>query len=334
MRSWLWLLGFCLVLALPACSDDKPATDAGPDVAIGDGATDSDGGGGDAGEAKASGPNPLVPEQALYPWPSDYYLVADSSTATGRRLEVPAQLLPFGVKPDAMQGVDGFSLIPSILSCLPGGVDKASHPTPDVTITKASAVMLVEQGSWEQVPLLVENDATAADDSQRALILRPRIILADEPVSMIDASLRATVLGSLQRLKEEFGISIIYITHDLTTAYQIGDNIIVLYRGGVAEAGSVDLVVRQPNHPYTQLLVNSIPVADPDQPWTAESSAALAGQKRGKRSCRFVERCPAAMAKCLQEAPTLFQTEPQRAEACFLYAEAPALEMAEMDRVL
>ncbi|MCA9666071.1 MAG: hypothetical protein KC503_10800 [Myxococcales bacterium] len=173
MRSWLWLLGFCLVLALPACSDDKPATDAGPDVAIGDGATDSDGGGGDAGEAKASGPNPLVPEQALYPWPSDYYLVADSSTATGRRLEVPPKLLPFGVKPDALQGVDGFSLIPSILSYLPGGVDKASHPTPDVTITKASAVMLVEQGSWEQVPLLVENDATAADDSQRALILRP-----------------------------------------------------------------------------------------------------------------------------------------------------------------
>ncbi len=71
----------------------------------------------------------------------------------------------------------------------------------------------------------------------RALILKPRIILADEPVSMIDASLRATVLGSLKRLKEEFSISILYITHDLTTAYQIADNIIVLYRGSVAEAG-------------------------------------------------------------------------------------------------
>ena len=86
----------------------------------------------------------------------------------------------------------------------------------------------------------------------RALILKPRIILADEPVSMIDASLRATVLGSLQRFKEEFGISIVYITHDLTTAYQIGDNIIVLYRGDVAEAGSVDAVVRNPSHPYTR----------------------------------------------------------------------------------
>jgi peptide/nickel transport system ATP-binding protein len=168
----------------------------------------------------------------------------------------------------------------------------------------------------------------------RALILRPRIILADEPVSMIDASLRATVLGSLQRLKEEFGISIIYITHDLTTAYQIGDNIIVLYRGGVAEAGSVDLVVRQPNHPYTQLLVNSIPVPNPDQPWAAEADPALAKPKRGAHYCRFVDRCPAAMLQCQQQAPALYQTDPQRAAACFLYETAPVLPAAEMDRVL
>jgi peptide/nickel transport system ATP-binding protein len=168
----------------------------------------------------------------------------------------------------------------------------------------------------------------------RALILRPRIILADEPVSMIDASLRATVLGSLQRLKEEFGISIIYITHDLTTAYQIGDNMVVLYRGSVAEAGRVDLVVRQPNHPYTRLLVGSIPNPNPDQPWTAEAGAALAGQTRGQHSCKFADRCPAAMTKCLQQTPALFQTDPQRATACFLYADAPVLPTGEMDRVL
>ena len=167
----------------------------------------------------------------------------------------------------------------------------------------------------------------------RALLLKPRIILADEPVSMIDASLRATVLGSLQRLKEEFGISIIYITHDLTTAYQIGDNIIVLYRGGVAEAGRVDLVVRQPNHPYTRLLVNSIPVPNPDHPWPAEAGPALANQKRGHTFCRFAERCPAAMSKCYQTAPPLFQTEPQRVAACFLYEGTPVVKTEEMDRV-
>ncbi len=167
----------------------------------------------------------------------------------------------------------------------------------------------------------------------RALILKPRIILADEPVSMIDASLRATVLGSLQRIKEEFGISIIYITHDLTTAYQIGDNIIVLYRGGVAEAGSVDLVVRTPNHPYTRLLVGSIPVANPDQPWTPEAAAALPNQKRGRTSCKFADRCPSAMTKCLDQAPPLYQTDPHRAAACFLYEDAPVLSNEAMDSV-
>ena len=78
----------------------------------------------------------------------------------------------------------------------------------------------------------------------RALLLRPRLIIADEPVSMVDASLRATILESLRQLHHDFGISLIYITHDLTTAYQISQNIIVLYRGDVAEAGDVERVVR------------------------------------------------------------------------------------------
>jgi peptide/nickel transport system ATP-binding protein len=167
----------------------------------------------------------------------------------------------------------------------------------------------------------------------RALIIKPRMILADEPVSMIDASLRATVLGSLQRLKDEFGISIVYITHDLTTAYQISDNIIVLYRGSVAEAGSVDLVVRNPTHPYTRLLVGSIPNPDPNLPWTAEGTPALPNGKPGLASCKFVDRCPVAVAKCLQTAPQLYQTDPHRAVACFLHEQAPVLNHEEMDKV-
>ena len=83
----------------------------------------------------------------------------------------------------------------------------------------------------------------------RALLLQPRLIIADEPVSMVDASLRATILESLRQLHLNFGISLLYITHDLTTAYQISQNILVMYRGEVAEAGDVDLVVKQPRHP-------------------------------------------------------------------------------------
>ena len=104
----------------------------------------------------------------------------------------------------------------------------------------------------------------------RALLMKPRLILADEPVSMVDASLRATILASLRRMNAELGISIVYITHDLATAYQISDNIVVLYRGSVAEAGAVELVVKQPRHPYTQLLLSSIPLASTERAWMAD----------------------------------------------------------------
>ena len=101
----------------------------------------------------------------------------------------------------------------------------------------------------------------------RTLLLRPKLIVADEPVSMVDASLRVTVLANLLQLKQEFGISLIYITHDLATAYQISDRIIVLHRGSVVEAGDPEQVVKRPEHPYTKLLIGSIPLPDPDRGW-------------------------------------------------------------------
>jgi peptide/nickel transport system ATP-binding protein len=101
----------------------------------------------------------------------------------------------------------------------------------------------------------------------RTLLLRPRVIVADEPVSMIDASLRATILGNLLQLKRQFGISLVYITHDLTTAYQISDRIIVLYQGDVVESGDPEQIIRNPQHPYTQLLIKSIPEPNPDRHW-------------------------------------------------------------------
>jgi len=101
----------------------------------------------------------------------------------------------------------------------------------------------------------------------RTLLLRPKVIVADEPVSMVDASLRVTVLANLLQLKQEFGISLIYITHDLATAYQISDRIIVLHRGEVVEAGDPEQVVKHPQHAYTKLLISSIPLPDPEHVW-------------------------------------------------------------------
>jgi ABC-type oligopeptide transport system ATPase subunit len=101
----------------------------------------------------------------------------------------------------------------------------------------------------------------------RALLLRPRLIVADEPVSMVDASLRASILEAMLRLKDEYRISFLYITHDLSTAYQVSDEIVILYRGRIVERGATRTVIDAPRHPYTRLLVNSIPVPDPDVRW-------------------------------------------------------------------
>ncbi|MER3486254.1 MAG: ABC transporter ATP-binding protein, partial [Chloroflexota bacterium] len=168
----------------------------------------------------------------------------------------------------------------------------------------------------------------------RALLLRPRLIIADEPVSMVDASLRATILESLQTLTRAYGVSLVYITHDLITAYQISDNIIVLYRGSVVEAGNAESIVQAPEHPYTQLLVSSIPLPDPARGWSEEHRPSDIGQRAGlARGCAFAPRCPHAMAVCLEQPPGLRQTAPDRAVACYRYREAPALASVSLDTV-
>jgi len=166
----------------------------------------------------------------------------------------------------------------------------------------------------------------------RALLCQPRIIVADEPVSMVDASLRATILASLQVLNRDLGISIIYITHDLTTAYQICENIVVLYLGNVAEVGTVDRVIRTPKHPYTQLLVSSIPVADSSRRWGEETptEAEAASTVVGSVGCPFAPRCPSVMDMCRESQPPLFVPDAHRAAACFLYRDAPVLATADV----
>ena len=106
----------------------------------------------------------------------------------------------------------------------------------------------------------------------RAYMVKPKLIVADEPVSMVDASLRASILDVMIRLRDS-GISFIYITHDLSTAYQIGDQIFILYQGGIAETGNTVDVINQPHHPYVQLLINSVPIPDPDIKWEGNDRA-------------------------------------------------------------
>jgi peptide/nickel transport system ATP-binding protein len=169
----------------------------------------------------------------------------------------------------------------------------------------------------------------------RALIVSPRLIIADEPVSMVDASLRATIIDTLRDLNRRLGISIVYVSHDLTTAYQLSENIVVLYRGGVAEAGNIEQVVKQPQHPYTQLLIGAVPLPDPQRPWGQGEGAgeALEAAPAGKQGCRFIERCPQRMPMCQEARPPLFQTAPHRVTACYLYRDAPVTTAARLEQV-
>ncbi len=156
----------------------------------------------------------------------------------------------------------------------------------------------------------------------RAVMLRPKIIVADEPVSMVDASLRATILETLRTLNDEFGISILYITHDLTTAYQVAENIIVLYKGTIAEAGDVEKVINSPTHPYTRLLVDSIPQPDPDLQWGSDSSVSrLTGGISG-HGCVFYDRCPIREDRCDETPPSLYQPDKYRVTRCYAYEES------------
>jgi peptide/nickel transport system ATP-binding protein len=168
----------------------------------------------------------------------------------------------------------------------------------------------------------------------RALLPRPKLIIADEPVSMVDASLRATILGSLLKLNRDFGISLVYITHDLTTAYQISQNIIVLYGGAVCEAGAVEPIVQQPQHPYTALLVGSIPSPNPRHRWVGSQSASVQSARVTDPvtgGCVFAPRCPRVMSECTGQPPPLYQTDEHRVVACYLYEDAKHVTSGELD---
>ena len=169
----------------------------------------------------------------------------------------------------------------------------------------------------------------------RALLLKPRLIMADEPVSMVDASLRASILESLRKLNQEMDASILYITHDLATAYHISDNIMVFYQGSVTEAGSTARIIQDPQHPYTRLLVGAIPWPDPKRKWT-RAGVVGSGERIGDRvkGCKFAPRCARALSICYESFPSLYRTESNRAVACHLYRDHPAMQGSEIGQVM
>lgn len=138
----------------------------------------------------------------------------------------------------------------------------------------------------------------------RALLTEPTLLIADEPVSMVDASLRMSIVNLFKKLKEESGVSVLYITHDLATAYYVSDRIAIMFRGNIVEMGPVEKVLMDPKHPYTQLLRESVPEADPTKRWSERVSLSeLEHEEYLREGCKFAGRCSDATEICKSVVP-------------------------------
>jgi len=161
----------------------------------------------------------------------------------------------------------------------------------------------------------------------QALAMRPKLILADEPVSMLDVSIRIGLLNLMAELRDTMGVSILYITHDIASARYVADRLIVMYAGQIAEAGPIEDVLTSPRHPYTQLLLSAVP--DPRAPLSVAAET-----DRGEPpkvidpapGCRFRWRCPLAIDTCAQVTPPLVELVPGHDVACHV-AQASAAEV-------
>jgi peptide/nickel transport system ATP-binding protein len=138
----------------------------------------------------------------------------------------------------------------------------------------------------------------------RALLTDPVMLIADEPVSMVDASLRMSIVNLFKKLRDELGVSVVYITHDLATAYYVGDRIAVMFRGSIIEMGPAEEVLMRPRHPYTKLLRESIPEADPSRKWQSTVTLVDTDSEEFLRmGCKFAGRCPVVGERCNNTVP-------------------------------
>jgi peptide/nickel transport system ATP-binding protein len=152
----------------------------------------------------------------------------------------------------------------------------------------------------------------------RALIARPKLIVADEPVSMIDASMKMNIVNLFLRLKNRFNISFIYITHDLSTAYYVSDYIAIMYRGNVIEYGPSNDILEAPSHPYTEMLMDAIPKVG--KKWKEDiKMPEIETKEFGLIGCKFAPRCPAAKEICYQFSPPTVNQTSNRNVMCFKY---------------
>jgi len=156
----------------------------------------------------------------------------------------------------------------------------------------------------------------------RALAVEPKIILADEPTSMLDVSIRIGILNLMIRLKEELDLAFLYVTHDLASARYIADDILVMYAGQIVERGPIEQVLGDPLHPYTRLLLAAVP--DPAKDLHAERIEIRKGRAAAaidpEPGCRFAGRCPLEIEICSRITPDLVEALPAHSARCHVTA--------------
>ena len=158
-----------------------------------------------------------------------------------------------------------------------------------------------------------------------ALVVQPELIVADEPVSMLDVSIRAQILEILLQLRAKHDVAFLFITHDLAVAWLIADRIAVMYLGKVVELGSAQQVIERPRHPYTLALLEAAPQIhrDPSAPRQPPLAGETPNAARIPSGCRFHPRCPLAIDRCRVEEPLLVEMEPGRFSACWMADKVP-----------
>jgi peptide/nickel transport system ATP-binding protein len=160
----------------------------------------------------------------------------------------------------------------------------------------------------------------------RALAVEPTVIVADEPTSMLDVSIRIGILNLILELKERRGLAFLYVTHDLASARYVADEVLVMYAGQIVEGGPVEDVLQNPLHPYTRLLLSAVPnpAADGERV-RVRPGTGLAAAVDPTAGCRFVERCPLAIAVCSQVTPELVDDGRGRSARCHVTAPSTAI---------